>query len=310
MGRAQITLGVMLAMCVGAGACSTESAVQRDNNPATGNTGEPLDDDAGTGINGGDAGGGGSGVANGGGAVPGNGGGGGTGSDGGTLVCEPGPTKGSSVLLIGDSYVDINNKAFGKELQRLAKAAGSLAANDKYSDRSVSGTQLVGGFLGTPIPGQYANEKNSDGHVKTVIMDGGGNDVLLGNRGCITTQAPPESKSCVDTINGAMAAAKTLLAQMAKDGVEDVVYFFYPHLPGDGLGGDKELSNKTVDYAVPLVKKTCEEAEGLRCVFVDTRGLFGTAASDFQDGIHPTVANINKIAGAVWQTMQAECIAQ
>lgn len=225
------------------------------------------------------------------------------------MECAPGPTKGSTVLLIGDSYVDINNKAFGTELQRLARADGALAEGDKYSDRSVSGTQLVGGFIGTPIPDQYKAENNSDGHVKTVVMDGGGNDVLLGNRGCITNQAPPESQSCVDTIDRAMQAAKTLLEQMANDGVENVVYFFYPHLPGGGLGGDKALSNQTVDYAIPLVKQTCEEAP-LNCVFVDTRGLFGEESSDFQDGIHPTVENIQKISAKVWDTMQNECIAQ
>ena len=166
---------------------------------------------------------------------------------------------------------------------------------------------MVGGIF--PIPGQYADERNSDGHIKTVIMDGGGNDVLVGNRSCIDNEAPPGNKSCVDTINRAMAAAKTLLAKMASEGVENVVYFFYPHLPGGDLGGKKELENATIDYAIPLVKKTCEDAP-VNCFFVDTRGLFGDAVSDFQDGVHPTIVNNNKIAGAVWKTMQQQCIAQ
>jgi hypothetical protein len=223
------------------------------------------------------------------------------------MVCDRGPTPGKSVLLIGDSYVDINNKAFGTELMRLAREAGALASGDKYADRSVSGTQLSGGLFA--IPTQYADENNSDGHIKTVVMDGGGNDILVGNRSCITRQAPPESQSCVNTINNAANAARQLLAKMAADGVEDVVYFFYPYLPGGGIGGDKEITRKTLDYAMPMVRETCESAP-LNCVFVDTRGLFGDTPGDFQDGVHPTVANIQKISAHVFKTMQRECIAQ
>jgi hypothetical protein len=225
------------------------------------------------------------------------------------MTCEPGPTTGSSVLLIGDSYMDINTKAFGTELQKLAKAAGALASGEKYTDRSVSGSQMVGGLIGPNIPTQYANENNSDGHIKTVVMDGGGNDVLLGDRNCITVQAPPESQHCVDTIAGTVAAAKTLFAKMAADGVENVVYFFYPHLPGGGLGGTKSLEDATLDYSLPITRESCEGAP-VHCVFVDTVGLFGETAGDFQDGIHPTVANINKISAAVWDAMVTECVAQ
>jgi len=310
MGKSQLTLGMTLAMCVVTGACSTESDVQRGENPSTASSGGG-DDGAGASGSGpgalnGDQGNGDENGANNAGSTT----AGDDGDDAGApMVCEPGPTQGNSVLLIGDSYLDLNNKNFGTELQRLAKAAGALGASDKYTDRSISGTQMVGGFLGAPIPQQYANENNSDGHVTTVIMDGGGNDVLLGQRSCIDREAPPANQDCVKTITAAMAAAKTLLAKMADDGVENVVYFFYPHLPGGGLGGNKELSNKTLDYAIPLVKQTCEEAP-LNCVFVDSRGLFGDAPEDFQDGIHPIVENNNKIAGAVWQAMQRECIAQ
>ncbi len=340
MSKARRTLGMMLAMCVGMGACSTESAVQREDNPATGVNGGD-DEDAGStgsgdnttgdtnpGSNGGADGGAASngataGDSTSGGATAGDSASGGAtagdstsggatagGSGGDPSACMKGPTKGSSVLVIGDSYVAPWDGAdFGKELQRLAKAAGALAASDNYANRAVAGTQMVGGFIRPTIPTQYANENNSDGHVKTVVMDGGGNDILVGKRECITTSAPPENKNCVDTINSATAAAKTLLAKMAADGVEDVVYFFYPHLPG-GRGTSKELTNQTIDYALPVVKKACDDAP-LNCFFVDTRGLFGTTTDDFRgDAIHPTPVNSNKIAAAVWKKMQAECIAQ
>lgn len=93
--------------------------------------------------------------------------------------------------------------------------------------------------------------------------------------------------------------------------MQNVVYFFYPNLPGGGYvrGATKELEKQTLDYAYPIIREACESAP-VNCAFVDTRGLFGDATADFQDGIHPTVPNFNKIAGAVWQTMVDRCVAQ
>ncbi len=329
-------------MCAAVGACSTESDVQRNNDPSGGSTGSGT---TGASTTGGDSNGATTGTANGGttgtanGATTGTANGGTTGTANGATTgtvngattgvatggssgsttgdgddagmpepCMKGATAGKSVLMIGDSYLAISNRAFGTELQRLAKAAGSLGQSDMYTDKSISGTQMAGGV--NSIPTQYAGEKNTDGHVKTVVMDGGGNDILIGNTACIITQAPPENQSCVTTINNAAAAAKTLLAKMAEDGVEEVVYFFYPNLPGGGiLFGNKELEKKTLDFAFPIVKEVCDSAP-LNCTFVDTRGLFGETPGDFQDGIHPTVPNLQKIAGKVWQTMVDNCIAQ
>jgi hypothetical protein len=318
MGKARLILNLMLTICGVASGCSTESAVQPNTMGAGAGTGSLTAGMTGAMVTAGTTGTSVAGTTGTAGAGAGTGVAGGESVDAGTpvlpdagepLVCMPGPTQGNTVLLIGDSYVDINAKAFGTELQRLAKAAGALGASDKYTDRSVSGTQLVGGLLQPSIPGQYMAENNSDGHVKTVVMDGGGNDVLLGDRNCITVQAPPASQHCVDTVAGTIAAAKTLMAQMASDGVEHVIYFFYPHLPGGGLGGTKALEDASVDYAIPLVQAACADAP-LDCVFVDTRGLFGEAVADFQDGIHPTVPNIQKISAKVWDVMTQACIAQ
>jgi hypothetical protein len=326
-------------MCAAVGACSTDSDVQNNNGPSAGTNGTNGSSTGTNGTNGANGSSGGGTGTNGTNSSSSTGGdtgangttngtttGGDTGTNGGTtngtstgtdddagmpMPCTKGPTKGSTVLLIGDSYVDISGKAFGKELQRLAQAAGSLAPGDKYADRSVSGAQMVGDtLLAAAVPTQYSNEKNSDGHITTVVMDGGGNDILIGNTQCIQTSAPPENQSCVTTINNAASTAKTLLEKMASEGVENVVYFFYPNLPGGGvIFGNKDLEKKTLDYAFPLVKEACDTAP-LNCMFVDTRGLFPDTADQFQDGIHPTVPNINKIAGKVWQTMVDNCIAQ
>jgi len=316
------TLGRTLAcFALALGGCGTEASVNMDEGGLTGGTGGTQ---AGTGGALSGTGGGSTAVNGGGGAMAGTGGmgpiAGAMGGTGGVAEVEPPPdcergvTTASSVLLIGDSYIDLNLKAFGTELERLAREEGSLPEGQKYVDRSVSGSQMAGVSLLGLIPDQYAFENNSDGHIKTVVMDGGGNDVLVGNRSCIDNQAPPQNASCVDTLDGVLSTLADLYAQMAADGVENVVYFFYPHLPGGGLGGNKELTNQTIDYAIDRegsdnAVTVCDNAP-LNCVFVDTRGLFPAEAVEFQDGIHPTVANTQKISGSVWQAMKAGCIAQ
>lgn len=322
--RLELRMGLVLALALAGGGCGTESSVAMDSGgdgagaTVTGTGGVQAGTGGALASAGGRQGTGGigSGVA----GMPGDGAGAAGGDSGDGVVmerpddCERGMTTGGSVLLIGDSYVDLNLKAFGTELMRLAREEGSLAQGDAYVDRSVSGSQMSGVSLLGLIPAQYTLENNADGHVKTVVMDGGGNDVLVGNRSCIDSDAPPSNASCVATLDDVTAAFEDLLGQMASDGVQDVVYFFYPHLPGGGLGGNKELTNATVDYAIdrmdgPNVASVCANAP-LNCIFVDTRGLFPAQPAEFQDGIHPTVANTQKISRRVWEAMKGGCIAQ
>ena len=64
-----------------------------------------------------------------------------------------------------------------QEIEKQAKAAGSLAQNDHYVDNSVSGTTLAN----NQIPSQYTKAVQSSGTIKYVLMDGGGNDCLQAN---------------------------------------------------------------------------------------------------------------------------------
>jgi lysophospholipase L1-like esterase len=143
--------------------------------------------------------------------------------------------------------------------------------------------------------------------VKYVIMDGGGNDILLENTDCI--MASPDAgigANCVTAVQNAISTATTLFGTMKAAGVQKIIYFFYPHLPTTHY----PAVNTMLDYAYPLVEAACNAAP-IPCYFVDTRPAFEGKDATYigPDGIHPTTAGSDVIAGLIWSEMQQECVA-
>jgi lysophospholipase L1-like esterase len=208
----------------------------------------------------------------------------------------------SEVVLIGDSYINyINNIA--PRLAALAVEDGALMRGQQYRDRAVAGSSLATGGL-SKIPPQLDTALREDPNIKFVIMDGGGNDVLLGEQQCLEDGAEMIS-SCTEVATKAIATAKTMLEKMRGSGVAEVVQFFYPHVPAGGA----DLS----DWAIPMYKATCEGAstETFRCHFVDTRATFeGKAGYIGADGIHPSAAGADALAEQLWGVMKENCVAQ
>ena len=238
------------------------------------------------------------------GGTAGTGGASGTGGSGGSGggCANKGTTKASQVVWIGDSYPASGPVAGVGGIQRYteqaAQAAGALAAGASYRKYYAGGTQMANG----QIPGQYTQAKTADPDIATVIMTGGGNDILIGNSTCLANP-PPANQSCVDTVARAVAATETLFMQMQADGVKNVIYYFYPRTT-------LAQSGANVDYAFPVVKAGCDKFKGpLTCHFIDTRPAF-EGQNWFSDGIHPTDPGQKAIAGLVWNTMVSQCIAQ
>jgi lysophospholipase L1-like esterase len=223
---------------------------------------------------------------------------GGAGASGsaGAPTCEKGTTKGKDVLLIGDSFIALSHD-ITKDLIALARADGALAASDSYRDNSVSGTQLHGG-ISPQIPQQYVNGEK-DAPAKVVVMDGGGNDML--NNTC----SDPPTESC-QAIQDAVTAVKDLFTQMGKDGVETVVYFFYPE-------NQKNATQKAkVDVLRTQLQGVCYSSVSPKCYGVDLRPVFDGHFTEYvlSDGIHPTAAGSQASSEAIWSVMQKNCIAQ
>ena len=226
--------------------------------------------------------------------------------------------EGYEVGIMGDSYIDLSGD-FTTLLQDSARAVKALDANETYVDHALSGASMSG----TPnIPEQYpdvvADARRRGGKLKVVIMDGGGNDVLIGKRECLNPKSVAEAAStpvCVKVVDDALASGQELFEQAATDGVQAVVFFFYPHLPKDSLLGGPNANN-VLDYSAPRIKEWCDSQTKMPCYFVDMRPAFDDPKNPGWprpgliafDGIHPTLEGSKVLAAEVWKVMQTKCI--
>lgn len=226
-----------------------------------------------------------------------------------SAACERGKLRASQVVMIGDSFYHITQ--IPQRLWESARKDGALAEQEEYRHYYLSGAMMAAASLIAPIPSQYDDARNADPNIELVIMSGGGNDVLIGDRSCLT-QAPPQNQSCTKTIDNAIAATQQLFAKMAQDGVKNVVYAFYPHMPTFGLfQGDAPAINQTIDYAVKLARDACESNPSLPCVFVSTVEAF-EGHEDYLNAfdVHASPAGSKVAADLIWSAMKSKCLAQ
>ncbi|MGO9839553.1 MAG: hypothetical protein ACLP1X_35700, partial [Polyangiaceae bacterium] len=163
--------------------------------------------------------------------------------DAASAMCVAGQVTADQVVVLGDSYLDPAWANTALDIYADAQDAGSLAANTTYRHYDIGGASMGWGNPDTQwyIPYQYDPMAKTDlsvanpSDIKVVIMDGGGNDVLIGNTSCETT-APPGNTSCATTVQNAIDKAQSTMEEMVSDGVESIVYFFYPHLNPAGGG--------------------------------------------------------------------------
>jgi len=202
-------------------------------------------------------------------------------------TCTKGQTKGNQVAVIGESFIAATH-GITQQIEKQAKANGSLGQSEKYVDNSVSGT-LLSGSDANAIPNQYKKAAQG-GMIKYVLMDGGGNDCLQANNG-----------------DAALTAAQALFPNMAKDGVEKVVYFFYP----DPLGSFASGTLKTcLDALRPKMKALCDGLTAPKCYWMDLRTVWNGHSEYTSDGIHPTSAGSVATGDAIWEVMKDKCVAQ
>jgi hypothetical protein len=235
---------------------------------------------------------------------------------GGTQTSPPCLTNASEGVIIGDSYV---TGALSPALQPALAALNPFA--NGFRNYAVAGTSMATGGLTGLIPPQWDQAVAANPDIKFGIMDGGGNDILICDVGkfpsCNTICKSPGSSTnamCKDIVAQAVAAAEALMKKAAGQGLQDVIYFFYPHLPGTNTGY-KEIT----DYAEPFAKASCDNAPAntggkLHCFFVDLVAPFAAAGGDanpanfVSDSIHPSQAGQNIIAKEINNVMQKNCL--
>jgi hypothetical protein len=147
------------------------------------------------------------------------------------------------------------------------------------------------------LSSQYASAQE-EGAVRVVIMGGGGADVLSG------TCPDPIAPDC-PILQAASDGAEALFQTMAADGVEHVVFFFYPDYVGDAR------IKATVDVLRPMVEERCDDAP-LPCHWLDLRPTYEGHYDEYvlPSGRNPTTAGALASAEAIWSLMQQRCVAQ
>ncbi|MEZ4602671.1 MAG: hypothetical protein R2861_04460 [Desulfobacterales bacterium] len=132
----------------------------------------------------------------------------------------------NQVVNVGDSIFALS----GKIQDYLHDWSGTT-----FRRYSVSGAELVGGILAPDIYSQYNTAKSDNPNIETILMDGGGNDILLP---VITLFDPYDCKtqwyewgrlssSCKNFINDLYVDAVNLLNIMHADGVDKVIFQGY-----------------------------------------------------------------------------------
>ena len=199
----------------------------------------------------------------------------------------------NEVVLLGDIFFAITHgiTAF---VEDAARQSGVLSAGERYRDfSSVMGNTLA--LLGNGIENQYAAAVQ-EGPAKVVIMTGGGADVLIGSCDVIAADCP--------LLVDAASAASALFERMANDGVEHIVYVFYPD-PTDAT------LREEIQTLRPLLQSACEGSP-TACHWVDLRPAFAGNEATYlnKEGTTPTTTGAQASATAIWSVMQQECIAQ
>jgi len=192
-----------------------------------------------------------------------------------SMRMDEGKGDGSDVVTIGDSWMDYVLGGGGIE-------AALDRAGTKYRHYGLSATTLLSG----QIPGQYTRAKNVNPKILTVIMTGGGNDIMFSG-GCNTTEA------CEASIAMLQKGLDELWTQMAADGVKDVIYIQYSADAGTAPRNTRPKETKPVPIC--LTGK-------IHCHSLATTEL---VMGDLVDGIHPTSRANDRIAKALLELMEA-----
>jgi hypothetical protein len=230
-----------------------------------------------------------------------NGGGGGVaGSNGGAagaggapMHADLGVGDGSDVILMGDSWMSNTLQIEG--------TGGGLApsliavAKKPYRNYAVQGVMmLMADTFGPAIPSQWDQAKALNPNIKTVVMTGGGNDII--QNPTIQTACTQGTDACTMLFMQISDAMNTLWTKMADANVQDVVYIEYASDVGSVSPSVRGMMK---------VPDICLSGR-IRCHSVDsTDAIMKQIAAD---GIHPLQAANDRLAQVVYDLMTSQGI--
>jgi hypothetical protein len=220
------------------------------------------------------------------------------------VSCTPTATQKDCVVWIGDSIFALS----GEEANALEELS-----NQSYRTYYVSGAQMEGGLVRT-IPAQYDQADRADSNIRTVIMNGGGNDVLIGANGSCDASYPNGtlSRACYDIIDKVEAVNNALWQDMINDGVKNIVNQGYYYSSDRDLWVVSDVfQNRTKQEFANMAAKN----PSIKMVFIEPKDnpyfdKSRVSTYTISDGIHPTDAASAELANMLWDAMVANDIEQ
>jgi hypothetical protein len=203
----------------------------------------------------------------------------------------------NDVVNVGDSIFALSGKIHD-DLQSVAQQT--------FRRYSKSGATITGGDIFTPgIDQQYATAKSDHPYIQTIFMDGGAYEILIPSIlfDPYHCKSSTLTSSCRALIDDVYVDAVTLLNQMGRDGVQNIIYLGYYHVK-NGLFGSTSL-NPAVDYGDTRLAQAVQNATAANNyrVFIDPRP--NIVNSDIIiDGVHPNDSGSQKLANLIWAKLQ------
>jgi lysophospholipase L1-like esterase len=195
---------------------------------------------------------------------------------------DQGKGNGKDVITIGDSWMLLVFSGIQESLVKVAM--------QPYRKYGFAGTQVLTG----DIPAQFDRAKSEDANIKTVVMTGGGNDILLSGAGADCETGGP---NCTAQLDKVATTLDKLWKKMADSGVQDVVHVQYAAI------AVKNNPVKNLPAHLVRLQELCSSHPPMRCFQLNTDAIVTELRAD---GIHPTDANYDKLGKAVFDLMVKE----
>ncbi len=209
----------------------------------------------------------------------------------------------NKIVNIGDSIFALS----GKISDYLHSYAGKTFRRYATSGAEIKGSNILTSF---DVAAQYAKAKSQYSLIDTIIMDGGGNDILIPATMAFDPYNCKKdwwesglSSSCKNLINDVYVDTVNLINQMGRDGVKNVLFLGYYHIK-TGLIGSTTL-NAAVDYGDLKLKAAVTNATAANNnrVFIDPRSSI-VNSDIIIDGVHPADSGSKKLAGLIWAKLK------
>ena len=201
------------------------------------------------------------------------------------------------VAMVGDSVFALT----GEEPKYLESLAG-----ESYRHYYKSGAQMVGGSIKT-VPVQY-DDAISAGSIRTLILNGGGNDVLIGGRAvCSVEPGRVLRPKCYEVLNQVITATSNMLEKSIGQGVENIVYQGYYFVTDTTLWGIVDVFAEEIEAMMSDLRAQYPDVS---FVLVDPREAFDGNDYIIFDGIHPNRKGSFALANLVWDAMVENDIEQ